>query len=173
VTDSFRIRTARIDDADALYQAEFETAKTPGLLRSRPHELQRENFAKRIAELEAPGQKGCYIVAADEHDQPIGHALLDPMPLANNAHIFRLTIVVHPGHTGHGVGRALMLDLQRWAKNDPRVEKIELLVRASNTRAIHLYRSCGFSEEGRIARCLRLEDGRYIDDVMMAWFPQK
>jgi RimJ/RimL family protein N-acetyltransferase len=171
-----RIRLARIEDASALCAAEIETAKTPGLLRSRPYELRVESFAQRIAELNAPGNKGRYIVAVaanDASDSPMAHALLDPMALANNAHIFRLTIVVHPGHTTRGVGRMLMNDLMQWASHDTRVEKIELLVRATNERAIRLYRSCGFIEEGSIARCLRLQNGTYIDDLMMAWFPAK
>jgi predicted ATP-dependent serine protease len=37
-----RIRTARIDDAATLAAAERETARTPGLLRSLPHELRDE-----------------------------------------------------------------------------------------------------------------------------------
>jgi RimJ/RimL family protein N-acetyltransferase len=169
------IRLARVDDAEALCAAEIETAKTPGLLRSRPHEFRVELFAQRIAELNNPGNMGRYAVAfapGETSETLVGHALLDPMPLVNNAHIFRLTIVVHPGHTGRGIGRLLMTDLMRWAEHDERVEKIELLVRATNERAIRLYRRFGFAEEGRIARCLRLEDGTYVDDLMMATFPR-
>ena len=53
-------------------------------------------------------------------------------------HVFRLTIVVHPEFTGHGVGTALMVELMEWAKRSPKVRKIELLVRATNERAVHL-----------------------------------
>jgi ribosomal protein S18 acetylase RimI-like enzyme len=80
---------------------------------------------------------------------------------------------LHPGDTDRGVGRALIIDLQRWAQNDSRVDKIELTVRVTNTRAIHLYRSCGFVEEGRFAKRIKLENGDYIDDLAMAWFPNK
>jgi RimJ/RimL family protein N-acetyltransferase len=173
---AIHIRLARMEDAATLCAAEMETAKTPGLLRSRPHELRVESFAQRIAELNAPGDKGRYIVAVsanDSSDTPIAHALLNPMALANNAHIFRLTIVVHPGNTAQGIGGVLINDLLQWASHDARVEKIELLVRATNERAIRLYRGCGFVEEGRIARCLRLENGTYIDDLLMAWFPRE
>jgi RimJ/RimL family protein N-acetyltransferase len=168
----FRIRAATIDDAQTLAAAEVETARTPGLLVSQPEELQASAFANRIAELEAPGWRGRYIVACNERDELVGHSLLEPMPLARIAHVFRLTIVVHPGHTGRGIGRLLMNDLQRWAASDKRVEKIELNVRATNERAIALYRSCGFVEEGRLVRRVRFEDGRYVDDLVMAWFPE-
>jgi RimJ/RimL family protein N-acetyltransferase len=169
-TTPVRIRTATVEDAPLLATAEIETAQTPGLLVSKSEELNANAFATRIAELEAAGLRGRYIVACNEGDEIIGHALLDPMPLARIAHVFRLTIVVHPGNTGRGAGRALMSDLQRWSQTDSRVEKIELMVRATNARAIALYQSCGFVEEGRFAKRIKLEDGSYIDDVAMAWF---
>jgi L-phenylalanine/L-methionine N-acetyltransferase len=49
------------------------------------------------------------------------------MSLAQSAHVFRLTIVVHPGHTDRGIGRALMNDLLSWATQSPRVEKLSCL----------------------------------------------
>jgi ribosomal protein S18 acetylase RimI-like enzyme len=165
-----RIRTATVEDAPLLAAAEMATARTPGLLVSKPEELNANAFAARIAELEAPGLRGRYIVACNERNEIVGHALLDPMPLTRVAHVFRLTIVVHPGNTDRGVGRSLMSDLQRWSRTNSRVEKIELMVRATNARAIALYRSCGFVEEGRFAKRIKLEDGSYIDDLAMAWF---
>ncbi len=165
-----RIRTATIDDAPILAAAEIETARVPGFLRSHPEEFDVDSFATLIADLESPGQRGRYIVATDAMQQLIGHALLEPMSLKRVAHVFRLTIVVHPGNTDRGVGRAMMNALLDWAKHDPRVEKIELMVRATNARAIHLYQSCGFVEEGRFVKRIKLEDGSYIDDVAMAWF---
>jgi ribosomal protein S18 acetylase RimI-like enzyme len=96
---------------------------------------------------------------------------LEPLSLAHVARVFRPTIVVHPSNTDRGVGRALMNDLLQWAQNDSRVEKVELMVRATNSLAIHLCRSCGFIEEGRFAKLIKLDDGTYIDDRTMAWFP--
>jgi ribosomal protein S18 acetylase RimI-like enzyme len=165
-----QIRPATIDDASILCAAEIETAQTPGYLVSRPDELNADTFASRIATLEPPGNSGRYVVAINEHSKIVGHALLEPMSLKRIAHVFRLTIVVHPGNTDRGIGRALMNDLLQWAQHDPRVEKIELLVRATNSRAIHLYRSCGFVEEGRFVKRIKLEDGSYLEDIAMAWF---
>jgi RimJ/RimL family protein N-acetyltransferase len=165
-----RIRTATIDDAPILAAAEMETTRSPGLLVSMPNELSVDAFAVRIAQLESPEHCGRYIVAINANDLVVGHALLEPMSMARLKHVFRLTIVVHPGNTDRGVGRALMNALLDWAKDDSRVEKIELNVRATNARAIHLYRSCGFVEEGRLVKRIKLEDGSFIDDVMMAWF---
>ncbi len=165
----FSVRAARVEDAQYLAAAERETARTPGLLRSKPEELRDETFTARIEQLESPGMHGRYLVAVDAQGSLVGHALLDPMPLIQCAHVFRLTIVVHPGHTSRGVGRLLMNALVAWASENERLEKIELLVRSTNTRAIRLYQSCGFVAEGRLCRVIKLPSGEFIDDIAMAW----
>lgn len=163
------IREARVEDAPIVAAAERETARTPGLLVSRPHELELKVFEQRIADITKIGR---YIVA-DNDGRVVGHALLDPMPLDAISHVFRLTIVVHPGFLGQGVGTSLMRDLMDWAQQTPRVGKIELLVRATNERAIHLYSKLGFVEEGRFRNRVRLPDGELVDDIAMAWFPDR
>jgi RimJ/RimL family protein N-acetyltransferase len=162
------IRVARIEDAQILTEAEQETAQIPGLLVSRPYELTTESFAAKITEL---GTLGRYIVAED-NQMITGHALLDPMRLEALAHVFRLTIVVHPGFQNRGVGEALMRDLMNWARQAPQLQKIELLVRATNERAIRLYLRLGFVEEGRFRKRVCLGNGGFVDDLAMAWFPR-
>jgi ribosomal protein S18 acetylase RimI-like enzyme len=54
------------------------------------------------------------------------------------------------------------------ARSNPRVEKVEPQVRSSNERAIALYRSFGFVEEGRKTRRLKIGANEYFDDVYMA-----
>lgn len=102
----------------------------------------------------------------------VGHAFLDPLPLEAIAHVFRLNIVVHPGFLAQSVGTSLMRDLMDWVQQTPRVGKIELLVRATNERAIYLYSKLGFEEEGRFRNRVRLHDGSFVDDISMAWFPK-
>jgi RimJ/RimL family protein N-acetyltransferase len=161
------IRKAIIEDAASLVAAEKQTAETPGLLVSRPGELTLAAFEEKIAELDTSGR---YIVAETD-GEVVGHALLEPMALEAIAHVFRLTIVVHPGFIGQGIGSALMRDLLDWAEQTPRVGKIELLVRATNAQAIRLYSKLGFVEEGRFRNRVRLPDGSFVDDISMAWFP--
>jgi RimJ/RimL family protein N-acetyltransferase len=165
---SVSIREARTEDAPILVATEKETAARPGLLVSRSHELKLEAFEQKIVEL---GKIGRYIVA-ERDGEIVGHALLDPLTLEAISHVFRLTIVVHPNFTRQGVGTALMINLMDWAKREARVEKIELLVRATNAPAIRLYSKLGFVEEGRMKNRVRLPDGHFVDDVAMAWFPK-
>lgn len=162
-----QIRIARPGDAEAIAAAEAETQRTPGLLVGRPGEIPVEAYRSKIAKLATGGR---YIVAEDD-DGLVGHAFLDPMPMRANAHVFTLTIVVHPGHLERGIGRAMLGDLLEWARRDPRVGKVELNVRAGNRRARHLYRGFGFVEEARFRRRVHRIDGEYEDDLGMAWFP--
>jgi RimJ/RimL family protein N-acetyltransferase len=69
---------------------------------------------------------------------------------------------------GKGIGKLLISELIGWARlpNNP-VEKIELMVMSENEPAIHLYKSLGFQEEGRVTKEIKMPDGRYIDGISM------
>ena len=164
-----QIRTATPEDAEAIAAAEEETRRTPGLLVGHPGEIPVEAYRSKIAKLAMDGR---YIVM-EENGAPVGHALLDPMPMRANVHVFTLTIVVHPAHVERGIGRALLRNLLDWANNDARVGKIELNVRAGNLRAQNLYRSLGFTEEARFRNRVHRLDGKYEDDIGMAWFSDR
>jgi ribosomal protein S18 acetylase RimI-like enzyme len=160
------IRSARVEDAPVLAAAERAIARVPGMLASRPEELRDDAFRATIAALD-DGSRGRYLVA-EEAGVAVGHAFLEALGLAVTSHVVRLTIAVHEGHQGRGIGRALMDELLAWARSRPHVEKVELQVRSSNARAIALYRSLGFVEEGRKTRRLKIGPGQYLDDVYMA-----
>ena len=164
-----KIRRARPDDAAALAKAEQTLARTPGRLVSRPHELKADDFRRKIVELT---RTGLYVVA-EERGRIVGHALLAPLDREAIAHVFRLTIMVHEGHQGRGIGTALMKHLMEWARRDRRCLKIELGVRLVNRGAARLYKRLGFKLEGRLKKRLQMPDGTFIDDFLMAWFPTK
>jgi putative acetyltransferase len=160
------VRSATESDAPGIAAAEWSTAATPGLLVQRPGEIPVAAFATKIAEL---SRLGSYWVA-EETGALVGHAYLEPMRMAGNAHVFILGIVVHPGRTGRGVGTALMEHLLGWARARPELRKVELNVRATNARAVALYEKHGFVEEGRRRGRVMTVDGAFVDDVLMAWF---
>lgn len=164
-----QIRIATPEDAEAIAAAEEETRRTPGLLVGWPGEVPVDAYRTKIARLANDGR---YIVAEDSGTM-LGHAFLEPMPMCGNAHVFQLTIVVHPGHVERGIGRAMLEHLLDWAQRDARVGKVELNVRAGNLRAWRLYHRCGFVEEARFTRRVRRTDGVYEDDIGMAWFPAR
>ena len=164
---SYAFETQFPGDALVLWRAEVETAATPGHLVSEASELDLPSFEVKV--LQAVG-RGSYVVA-EVAGAVCAHAFLDPMPLAAIRHVYRLTIVVHPGHTNQGIGTRLIQHLQAWARRQPQLRKIELLVRAGNIGAIRLYRRMGFVEEGRLRERVRLDEHTFVDDVALAWFP--
>lgn len=163
---SINIRKAKPEDAFILANAEREIAKTPGRLASHPNELKDENFKEKIIALSGL-DTGLYVVL-EEEGAIVGHAVLDPHKLASTSHVVSLTIAIHEGHQGKGLGKKLMQYLIEWTKNHPKIEKFELQVRSSNIRAINLYKSLGFIEEGRKIKRLKYGPNEYLDDVYMA-----
>ena len=161
------IRPARSDDAPAVFDGYVATARTPGLLVSRPEEITLASVQADIAG--CTGDDGCFLVAT-EGEQVIGHAYLARMGMQAVGHIYRLTTVVHPGHTGQGVGRQLLQALHTWAEANPQCRKIELLVRAGNTPAVRLYEAMGYRHEGRLVQRVLDAQGAFHDDLAMAFF---
>lgn len=155
------IRRARIEDAAILADAERAIARTPGRLASRPDEIRDDAMRSKIAH-------AALFLVAEENGEIVGHGLLERRDLAVTSHVVFVSLAVHEGHQGKGFGKALMEELIAWARSAPDVEKIELNVRSSNDRAIGLYRSLGFVEEGRWTKRIKIGPGEYLDDVMMA-----
>lgn len=85
-------------------------------------------------------------------------------------HHGELGMSVHKAWRDKGVGRALLRTLIAWAEQHPVLEKVCLQVFATNTRAIALYTSLGFREEGRQVRDVKLESGEYVDVFLMGRF---
>ena len=164
--NTYSIRKAVLLDAPLLAKAEREIAKIPGRLVSKPEELHDESFKEKI-NLLSNSESGIYVVIEDPTGI-LGHAYLEPHKLAVTSHVVFLTIAIHEGYQSKGLGSALMNYLIDWAKSNPKIEKIELQVRSSNARAIHLYQKLGFIEEGRKTKRLKYGANEYLDDVYMA-----
>lgn len=79
-------------------------------------------------------------------------------------------LAVHPQWRGKGVGPLLLSTLIHWAESNSGIEKINLRVRATNQRAIAIYKKLGFVEEGRCVRELKHANGTYEDELLMARF---
>lgn len=164
--DEIRIRDARPEDAHELVEAQRQIARMPGRLASIPAELKDEIFRERILRLN-DNDYGKFIVI-ESNGQVVGHALVEPLKLAVTAHVVDLTIAVHEGFQGRGLGKRLLSHLIQWARANPKIDRMELRVRSSNTSAIALYKKLGFIEEGRMVKRLKLGPGTYVDDLVMA-----
>lgn len=79
-------------------------------------------------------------------------------------------IGVLPAWQGCGIGEALVRSLLQWARENPRIECVQLVVLADNPRAIRLYYKCGFAVDGVKPRAVKYADGHYTDEVSMHVF---
>lgn len=124
----------------------------------------REAWKKRLAE--APPNSHQLVAIVD--GRQAGNAGLFPAHHSpRRAHAGHVGITVHDDYQGRGVGRALMGALVDLADKWTPYTRLELTVYADNTRAIALYRSFGFVEEG-VMKQYALRDGRYADALAMA-----
>jgi ribosomal protein S18 acetylase RimI-like enzyme len=171
LSEDLVVRCARREDAHACARILKEGADD-GLV-ARSDEVDPAAIARQIESARATSNS-LFIVATTPHgdgdDEVIGLLLLEGAPLLRLYDVARLTMAVTPAHRGGGVGRALMQHAMTCADTSGLIRKIELLTRANNERALRLYKSLGFVEEGRLRERLRLEDGTYLDDVCMARF---
>lgn len=144
------IRTATPDDLAAIMaieNASFPTDAWP-------------EYAM-AAELESP--HGRYIVAEEGEEEHRIHGYAGLRHLAGGADSDVQTIAVAAEARGKGLGRKLLTELLKTAK-ERNAREVFLEVRADNPVAQRLYESEGFVEIGRRARYYQPDD---VDAVIM------
>jgi GNAT superfamily N-acetyltransferase len=84
-------------------------------------------------------------VVAVDGDVVLGSAKMGPNRPGRGAHVATASFMVDPDHAGRGVGRALGEHVVRWAR-DAGYRGIQFnAVVETNTAAVHLWQSLGFS----------------------------
>jgi len=95
----------------------------------------------------------------------VGWADILPKDRPIHAHVGVLGIGLVPEFRGKGVGTALLRHVLEQGRK--KYVRVELTVRAANTRAIALYEKLGLQREGVCGDAVFV-DGRYEDLIMMA-----
>ncbi|MFD2617850.1 GNAT family N-acetyltransferase [Terrilactibacillus laevilacticus] len=111
-------------------------------------------------------QKNSIYLVAETDGIIIGCSNLTGGLKPRNFHTAEFGISVQKDYWGKHVGKTLMQEIIKLAKDEGVIKKINLLVRSDNTKAIHLYYTFGFVEEGLITKDLFI-DGVYYDSIMM------
>jgi len=86
-----------------------------------------------------------------------------------NAHVAEIGMSVRKAYWGQGIGRTTGEYLKEWGRNVG-LRKLTLRVFDDNARAIALYRSLGFIEEGRLRQDVLRAGGGYSDTLVMGLF---
>lgn len=165
------IREGTLDDAKGLKDLYKDVAKKPGGIVRAPSEITDELIEHVIS---ASLKRGVIIVAQDPKDKSKLRGAIhaySPTPKCFSHLYSSLTIVVHPGFQGKGVGRMIFTKFLDTIKTSRReIFRVELMVRESNLKGILLYETLGFIREGRMENRIRSAAGGYEADIAMAWF---
>ena len=149
-------------DAEALFALYLATAAGKSGLARDPDEIDRAYVEGFLGKAEIS-------VSAWAGDLAVGeiHAgRLGPRQFAHD--LLDLTVAVHPQFQGQGLGRRLFEALfEAAAALTPKIERVELFVRAGHTDAVRLYERLGFAIEARFKDRVRLSDGTVEDDLAM------
>lgn len=161
-----RLRSAQEADAEALLRHVDACDRESTFLSRMPGESNSTPDAeRRLIRRYAEADNALFLVA-EEADQLIGILTYAGWRLARMRHTGRFGMSVRQSHWQRGIG-GLMLDaLIDWARANGVTRKIGLEVQHVNERAIALYLSRGFREEGRLCREMRVGDA-WIDLVQM------
>ncbi|HSG57537.1 MAG TPA: N-acetyltransferase [Paracoccaceae bacterium] len=104
---------------------------------------------------------------AEEAGGMVGTYYLKPNSTGPAAHVANAGYMVHPAARGRGVARAMASDSFARANAQGFAAMQFNLVVASNAAAVHLWRSVGMHEIGRLPGAFRLPDGVMADALVM------
>jgi ribosomal protein S18 acetylase RimI-like enzyme len=97
----------------------------------------------------------------------LGMCKLMPMKHRNSHIIYLGGVAVEPDHAGKGLGRQMLIEAIALAKQRG-FTRIELTVATANPRAVGLYESLGFVNEGLLKNYTYLaSEARYVDEFVM------
>jgi len=165
------IRTAKPSDANELNRYLKKIFATSSHLITRPSEFRTGLLKKRlwIAKKQINPLEVCLVAISKK--KIIG--MLDNWTdqRARVAHGTCFAMSVADEWRGKGVGKELLNVFIDWVKKHPHLTRIELHVHSDNAAAIRLYEHYGFEREGLRKSAVKYEDGRIVDDIIMALLP--
>ncbi|MDF2628962.1 MAG: putative acetyltransferase [Symbiobacteriaceae bacterium] len=156
-----KIRAVSPDDAEAITELCMQPNVVWGTLQLPAQTA--DGWRKRLA---ANDPNTSYTLCAEVDGKPVGMIGLNWTTRPRVRHVAHVGMMVHDAYQGRGIGRALMQAAVDAADNWLGLIRLELEVWPDNERAVKLYRSFGFAEEGR-KRLNAFRDGKYVDSLAM------
>lgn len=110
-----------------------------------------------------------FFLCARLNEVMVGTLGFNSNPLSRYRHKGTFGISILRDYWSLGIGRRMIEVMLEWADANGFI-KISLEVDTLNSRAIHLYKSLGFREEGLLKMDRRLKNGEFRDSCLMARF---
>jgi len=108
---------------------------------------------------------GMTYIVARVNNEFIGGASIEPRE-GKASHVGYFGIYLKNEFRNLGIGTRLIRKIIEVARQKD-FEIIQLYVFASNKKAIHIYKKFGFQEVGRIKNGIKLQNGKYTDEIIM------
>jgi RimJ/RimL family protein N-acetyltransferase len=161
------LRTGQLDDAKAILDIQRDVISENEYWIATPEEfnktiMQQRNSIEKILENERET-----IIVAEVNRKVVGWLEFESQTRKKISHTGSFGIMIHKDYRGMGIGRMLVNELLNWAEKNPLIEKVSLGVFSTNQRAIALYKSMGFVEEGRKIKEVKMNENEYVDDILM------
>lgn len=120
--------------------------------------------------LNKPEHDCIFLVAEDDVNNIIGFGHAEKIGLKVYDHILsNYTIAVDPNRQSKGIGRGIFLGfLEYLSNNRPDILRLEMEVKY-DTERIRIFEETGFKTEAIIKKRVLSEDGKFFDQVLMAW----
>jgi len=114
---------------------------------------------------ERAAREGMRYLVAKVDGRVVGGASIHPHT-EKRAHVAEFGIYIRRGYRNLGLGTTLTKEFIQIGKKEG-LEILQLSVYATNKRAFHVYKKCGYRESGRLTRDVKFLDGTYTDRILM------
>lgn len=163
--DGFRMRPARMEEAERYYEQNFnpldpETARMTGCKAAFSREEVLSFFRSAV---ESPDC--CLFLVFAPDGRMIGESVINEIDFALRCANFRIAIY-RPAERGRGIGSWMVQTTRDFAFEVLKLHRLSLDVFSFNTQAEQVYRKAGFQREG-VLRDAVLDGGQYADDILM------
>ena len=126
-----------------------------------------DSFARYIKELSS--RPGAMALVAEMKGELCGYLTIMPRYQAKLRHTSELNMGVRSSARGQGIGKLLLKEALRRARESGVLEIIYLMVRVDNTPAIRLYKNMGFDHVAVLKNDTKTRE-RYYDGYLMRKF---
>lgn len=164
---SYMIRTGELEDAEAVLELQNSVISEGEYFIAVSNEFnktieQQRDWIQRSLENERET-----IIVAEINGEVIGWIGFESENRKRMSHKGSFALMIRKNYRGMGIGKELVQALLDWAEANPLIEKVSLGVFSTNHRAIALYKSMGFVEEGRKIKEFKMSESEYVDDIIM------
>lgn len=123
------------------------------------------DMEKELQWFEHETKEGMLYLTASVDGEFVGGASIHPKT-DKHSHIASYGIFIGKDYRNLGLGTLLTKEFVEIAKQHE-IEILQLSVYATNERAFHVYKKCGFKEAGRWTKGVKFHDGTYTDEIIM------